>query len=66
MMGCGLSTNPVISIDRSLLEPCQNLDRFDGENMGDLVLDSVNMAGKYKECAAGKAALIESIEKQVE
>lgn len=57
-----------INIDASLMQECPPLPELPvDENgklpMGDLLLDSVEITGLYKECASGKAGLVEAVEK---
>lgn len=60
LAGCSLS--PPAKIDEGLLQPCAPMPTVPVTlDMGELLLMDIELAGLYKECAAGKAGLIEAV-----
>ena len=57
----GCSSRPG-KIDAGLLQECPPIPAVpDTVDMGELLLMDIELAGMYRECAAGKAGLIEAL-----
>ncbi len=62
MLAACSSSRPA-RIDAGLLQPCPPIPAVPAKlDMGELLLLDIELAGLYKECAAGKAGLIESVQ----
>ncbi|MCY1361300.1 hypothetical protein D9M69_479610 [compost metagenome] len=60
LAACSLS--PPAKIDAGLLQPCPPIPDVPAKlDMGELLLLDIELAGLYKECAEGKAGLIEAV-----
>lgn len=66
LVGCATTTtNGNINIDESLLQECPPLPKLESPtgnvDLGNLVLDNVEIAGIYQQCAEGKSGLIGAV-----